>query len=252
MPSPAAVVVAHPDDEALWLSSILGYGGRVVFCFGDLFGRPEKSAARRKALAALPLPGVIELGMAESGAGSAVDWAHPRPTPTGIAIVDPAASARYEANYRRLVASLRSALAGLRTVWTHNPWGEYGHPEHVQVHRAVAALQAELGYTLWFSNYVGKASWTLARQLAGEPSWTERMILPPDLATVRRLKKVYRDCGAWTWTRGHRWPVRETLYGVAPPGDRRPQRALSGETLLDVAGLRWWSLPWRSARKRLR
>lgn len=33
-----AVVVAHPDDEALWLSASLAQADRVVFCFGDQFG----------------------------------------------------------------------------------------------------------------------------------------------------------------------------------------------------------------------
>lgn len=252
MQSPAVVVVAHPDDEALWLSSIVGSAGRVVFCFGDPFGRPKMAAARRKALAALPLPGVVELGIAESGARFSVDWEHPHPTPSGIAIIDPAAGARYEVNYARLVESLRTALAGFGSVGTHNPWGEYGHAEHIQVHRAVANLQAELGYTVWFSNYVGKASWPFAQQLAGEPCWSERMILPPDLAIAHRLKQVYCSQGAWTWTKAHRWPALETLYAVAPAADPRPRHALSGEMLLDVAGLRWWPPPWRLARRRLR
>lgn len=249
LPSPAAVVVAHPDDEALWLSSIVGSVDRVVFCFADPLGRPEKASARRRAVAALPLKGVSELGIAESGARLCVDWAHPRTTPTGIAITGADVSARYEANYPRLVESLRGALVGLRSVFTHNPWGEYGHPEHIQAHRAVAFLQGELGYTLWFSNYIGKASWTLARMLGGVPCWSERMTLAPDLRIARRLKGVYRRYGAWTWTVAHRWPARETLYAQPPPGDGALRHTLAGETLLDVAGLKWWSLPSRSARR---
>ena len=249
---PAAVVVAHPDDEALWLSSIVGSVDRVVFCFGEPFGKPEKAAARRRALAALPLPGVIDLAIPESGARSAADWAPPRATPTGIAIVDTATGARYDANYHRLIESLRDALAGCRSVFTHNPWGEYGHAEHVQVHRAVVALQAELRYMVWFSNYVGNASWPLARQLAGEPRWSERRVLRPDRVIARRLKRVYLGHRVWTWTRAHRWPARETLYAQPPDGDRTPRQPFAGERLVDVAGLRWWSAPWRPAARALR
>ena len=250
--SPAAVVVAHPDDEALWLSSVVGSADRVVFCFGDRFGKPKMAAARRQAVAALPLTGVVDLEIPESGAGFSVDWAHPQPTPAGIAIVDAMARARYEANHARLVETLRAALAGFRSVCTHNPWGEYGHAEHIQIHRAVAALQSELGYTVWFSNYVGDASLPLARQLGSEPSWSERLILPPDLAIARGLKEVYRRYGAWTWTRAHRWPAWETIYALPPANSRKPRHALSGEWLLDVAGLRWWPPPWRLARRCLR
>lgn len=246
-----AVVVAHPDDEALWLSSVLASAERIVFCFGDPFEKPQKSAARQKAVAALPLTGIVDLGLPESGAGFCVDWEHPQLTPAGIEIADAAASTRYEANYAKLVEALRRHLAGFGDVCTHNPWGEYGHAEHIQVHRAVAALQAELGYTIWFSNYVGAASWPLARQFCKQPCWTQRRILRPDLAMARRLMCVYRRHGAWTWTLAHRWPARETLYALPPPRNPEPQYPLSGEWVLDVAGLQWWPPPWRTARRRL-
>jgi LmbE family N-acetylglucosaminyl deacetylase len=248
---PAAVVVAHPDDEILWLSSVLAAAARVVFCFGDPFGKPEKAAARRRAVAALPLPRLLDLKLPESGGGFAVNWQAPEPTRFGIALTDPAAQARYEANFERLLAALRPALTGIAQVYTHNPWGEYGHAEHVQVYRAVAALQAELGYTIWFSNYVSARSWPLAVQSSAQPCWTERRSARPDLALARRLMRIYRQHGAWTWTRFHIWPAQEQLYAQPPAQDRTPRHALSGETLLDTAGLRWWPLPWRAAHRRL-
>jgi len=245
----SAVVVAHPDDEALWLSSVLGSAAQVVFCFGDLFERPKMSAARRRAVAALPLPGLIDLKLPESGGGLSVDWPHPRLTEAGIAIADDAAGERYAANFSALTGALRAALAGCTSVYTHNPWGEYGHAEHIQVHRAVAALQAELGYTIWFSNYVGKESWRLAQDFARRPCWTDRRAAVPDAALARRLRDVYRRSGAWTWTRWHRWPGEEILYAM-PPAE--PRNTLAGEWLLDVAGLRWWPPPWGRARRVLR
>jgi LmbE family N-acetylglucosaminyl deacetylase len=249
--APLAVVVAHPDDETLWLSSALAAAERLVFCFGDPFAKPRKAAARRHAVAALPFAGIIDLGLPESGARFAADWQHPRPTPAGIAVTDAAARARYEANFPQLVAALRPVLAGCRTVATHNPWGEYGHTEHIQVYRAVATLQGELGYTMWFPNYVGTASWALARQSGRQPCWSASRAVAPDLVLVREAMRVYRRCGAWTWTRWHRWPAQETLYAQPPPDDPAARHPLSGEWLLDVAGLRWWPPPWRMARRRL-
>jgi LmbE family N-acetylglucosaminyl deacetylase len=243
-----AVVVAHPDDECLWLSSVLGAADRTVFCFGDPFERPKLAAARRRAVTALPLTGLVDLGLPESGGGFAVDWTGPLLTETGIAITDGAARARYDANYLRLVDVLRPVLTGCTEVYTHNPWGEYGHAEHIQVYRAVAALQAELGFTIWFSNYVGPASWPLARRIAAQPCQAGQRTVQPDEALARKLRRVYRDHGAWTWTRWHRWPAEETLYAQPPGGALSP---LSGEYLLDVRGLRWWPPPWRRALKRL-
>jgi LmbE family N-acetylglucosaminyl deacetylase len=230
-----AVVVAHPDDEALWLSAVLSKADRVVFCYGDQFGGMRKSAARRRAVAALKLPGLVSLELVESGTRKLVDWPHARFTACGIEIADPAGRARYEANYAALLAALRPQLAGCTEVYTHNPWGEYGHPEHVQVYRAVAALQVELGFILWFSNYVSPLTWRLARQMG--PCWARREVLRPDTALARRLFWTYWRHSAWTWPLSHRWPDAETYY--AQPAGGAFMQSLTGEVLLDVSRLRW-------------
>ncbi len=230
-----AVVVAHPDDEALWLSAVLSKADRVVFCFGDQLDGGKKSAARARAVARLKLPGLVNLALVESGTRKLVDWASAAFCTTGIQIADAAGQARYDANYTALLAALTPVLAGCTDVYTHNPWGEYGHPEHVQVYRAVAALQAQLGFTLWFSNYVSPLTWRLARQMG--PCWARREVLRPDTALARRLFWTYWRHGAWTWPLSHRWPDAETYY--AQPAGGEVMQSLSGEVLLDVSRLRW-------------
>jgi len=244
----SAIVVAHPDDEALWLSSALAQAGSIVFCYGDPYLRPKLAAARRRAVAAFPLNGLTDLQIPESGAGFAVDWPLPALTAFGVAITEPAARQRYETNYPRLTAALRPILANCREVYTHNPWGEYGHAEHFQVYRAVAELQTELGFFLRFSNYVSARSWPLARQLASQTRWSDRAELPPDEKLARKLMQVYAKAGAWTWTRLHRWPAYETLYGCRHDA---AGSSLSGQSLLDTGRLRWWPPPLRDPRRRL-
>jgi len=247
-----AIVVAHPDDEALWLSGVLARADQLVFCFGEPFQRPQLAAARRRAVAALPLGGLVDLGIPESGAGFSVDWPLPRMTAFGVAINDPQARPRYEANFHKLVMALRPVLANCRDVYTHNPWGEYGHAEHLQVHRAVALLQAELGFTLWFSNYVAGKSFSLAKHLANRILWAERVELQPDEAFARRLMRVYVQAGAWTWTRLHRWPRIEIFYACRPGSTgTSTEQTLMGESLLDTGRLRWWPPPWRNPHRRL-
>lgn len=247
----AALVVAHPDDEALWLSSVLADVGRVILCFDEILDRPQRSHARRAAVAALPVAGVVSIGLPESGVKLAVDWADPRPTRFGVAIVEPAARARYEDNYARLVDALRPALAGVSRVYTHNPWGEYGHAEHIQVHRAVMELQGALGYSVWFSNYVGRRSWVLARALRTQVLWQERREVNPDRAAARALMRVYRRHRVWTWSLAHRWPRRETLYGIRAEALDPVSFPMAGEWLLDADRLRWWPPSWRSVHRRL-
>jgi hypothetical protein len=49
-----AVVVAHPDDEALWLSAVVASVERVVFGYGAAFDKPQRSEARRQAACSNP------------------------------------------------------------------------------------------------------------------------------------------------------------------------------------------------------
>lgn len=246
-----AIVVAHPDDEALWFSSVLSRAGRTIFCFGDVLGRPEKSSARRRAIARLPLHGVRSIGLPESGVKLAVDWSDPQPTRTGIAIREPGARRRYEANFESLTAALRTELAGVETVYTHNPWGEYGHAEHIQVFRAVSNLREALGYIIWVPNYVGRKSLPLARRLRSQIFWTAREHLPTDRKTAREIMRVYRRCGAWTWARGHRWPAMDTLYRLWTPNADDRRFPLSGEWLMDADRSRWWRLSLPCVHRRL-
>ena len=241
----AVLVAAHPDDEILWLSSALAGANLVVLCFGAAQGKPRMAAARARAVAALGLKALAYLALPESGTRKLVDWRNPALTPTGIAISSAEGQTRYDANFVALVARLRPLLAGADEVYTHNPWGEYGHPEHIQVYRAVAALQAELGFRLWFSNYAAPLTWPLAQTLGAAPLWAEKRAVAPDLPLARRLRGVYLRHGVWTWPRLHRWPTAETLY-AQPSGPREGWRTLRGETLLDATALRWWR-PARAA-----
>jgi LmbE family N-acetylglucosaminyl deacetylase len=245
-----AVVVAHPDDEALWLSSALAGAARVIFCFGAPYGKPEKARARRNAVAALALPGLADLAIPESGAGFSFDWCRPEWSDFGVVINVPRASARYRYNFGVLLAALKPLLSGVDAVYTHNPWGEYGHAEHVQVYRALTQLQRELGFVVWFSNYVGDQSWPMVSALLDTPLWFARRVAPSQSALARRLQWTYLRHGAWTWNWTHRWPSQQILYAQSPLPNGNEQ-TLRGEHLIDVGALRWWPLSRRPLRRSL-
>ena len=247
----SAVVVAHPDDEALWLSSVLASVQRIVFGFGAVFDRPASSTARRQAVAALPLNGIVNLEIPESGVAWKAYQMQPELTPLGIKISELSVRERYESNYARLRDGLRASLNGCSDVYTHNPWGEYGHPEHIQVYRAVTGLQEELGYTVWFSNYVSAKNLNFVRGLAEHLSWAQRAVVRPDVRLARALMGVYRHYGAWTYPLAHRWPADEVMYAQPPSSSAEPRHPFTAEWLLDVGRLRWWSPPWRDPKRHL-
>ena len=146
----SALVVAHPDDEILWFSSVVKNVGHIFFCFLEVEGDPECSQGRRHALRNLPLKQISALDIKEAGVFGLANWKSPKPTVAGLELRHTDGGLRredvYERNYYELCERLREVLKGYRNVITHNPWGEYGHEEHVQVYRAVKRVQAQLGF----------------------------------------------------------------------------------------------------------
>ncbi len=196
------VVVAHPDDEVLWFGSILAEVGCVIIAFRDYDAVPGLGARRAAALAEMPYRQLTCLGLPEAGSLRRAAWSDPHLSEFGLALdaapVDAAAEARYRSNFTALRACLALELPAGATVVTHNPWGEYGHEDHVQVHRAVDSLRRDLGLSLWTTNYVSARSAALAaRYAAGRETRILRQAI--DLDFARAVADIYRRHDCWTW-----------------------------------------------------
>lgn len=225
------LVFAHPDDEVLWASSVLAEAGKVILCYGDFPGKPVFSEQRRKALAQLPVPGLEALQIEEAAVAGTAAWPFPEEVDEGLAPrrlpfgLDAPLKQAYARNFTRLCQELETRLAGLSEVVTHNPWGEYGHEEHVQVFRAVQAVQARLGFRLWVTGYVGDRAMGLMQRkidLMGPP--TRPKPTDPDLS--ERLRRIYVESGCWTWPADYIWPEMEWFYPVKPIGEVSEQKSL--------------------------
>jgi LmbE family N-acetylglucosaminyl deacetylase len=213
----AVLVMAHPDDEILWASSVVELVDKVVICFEHLPSQPLLEERRRAALAELPLTSVRSLRLEEADGFDRADWPHPVETEHGLRVGSEERS--YQAASYRLREALRDVLSGCKIVITHNPWGEYGNENHVQVLRAVQSLQAELGYAIWVSCYVSRKTSAFMRTKLGELG-AMRAELPtrPDLAA--QVRDVYARHECWTWSYSYRWPPQERFYELLPPGTR--------------------------------
>jgi LmbE family N-acetylglucosaminyl deacetylase len=202
----ATLVVAHPDDEILWFSSIIDRVDHIVICYLDVYGDATMSDARRRVAREYPMKNVTFLGVTQARVYLGADWlGWPEATESGLAV---AASERtfadfdarrYEPNYHELVSLLRETLADVGTVVTHNPWGEYGHEEHVQINRAVMAVQSSIDFDVWYSNYCSDRSYglMLRETHCGFASEFETLATQPTL--VKEFETLYRNAGCWTW-----------------------------------------------------
>lgn len=214
------VIAAHPDDEVLWFSSVLDKADEIVICFLDIDASPEISAGRRRCAAGYPLGNLKWLEIGESGCYGLADWRHPAAVRWGIQIPDKGADARYRENYERLSELLEAILPGYSAVYTHNPWGEYGHEEHVQVHSAVknicGELPEEMRPEIWCPVYVSSRS--AALMLAnGHILKNPRVNFPTNANLASQLKNMYEKNGCWTWSADWQWPA-EDIFILAPAG----------------------------------
>ncbi len=210
--SGAVLVVAHPDDEVLWFSSLVERVEEVVICYLGRPARPICETGREKALREHPARAKItSLGLDEADVLYGADWKKPQTDRFGLKIPYKKENAiKYEENFHRLTAMLRDKIGVHQNVFTHNPWGEYGHEEHVQVYRAIKGLQAELGFDLWFSNCCSNKSFHLAaRYLDGFPS--RYVTLEADRALAGKIKEVYTRNLCWTWYDPWEWFEAESF-----------------------------------------
>jgi LmbE family N-acetylglucosaminyl deacetylase len=236
----SVIVAAHPDDELLWFASILAQVDQVILVYCDFWAQPDLGEARRRALAQYPRDAVTCLEIPESGAAGCADWARPELSGIGLAFgmeatrreatrlvrlplarlampVKLAATSvmrAYSENFDAIVAALRPRLSAGMNVFTHNPWGEYGHEEHVQLFRALDLLRGEMGFSLWMSNYCTERALPLAmRYFQAAPGPYVR--LPTDKAFAEKVADVYKRHGCWTWAENWAW-FEEECFMPAP------------------------------------
>jgi LmbE family N-acetylglucosaminyl deacetylase len=215
------LIVAHPDDEILWFSSILDKVEEVLFCFINSDTNPEWNRGRRQSISQLPVKKVSSLDLQESGVLNGADWTKPVITEYGLKITRLGISEeKYKENFYKIREILKNILVNYRNVFTHNPWGEYGNEEHVQVYSAVKGLLKEMDFNIWFSNYCGNKSYPLMlRYISGANS--NYVTLKIDKSLTERIKGIYERHGCWTWYREWEWFNEEAFMNDNSLKDNR-------------------------------
>jgi hypothetical protein len=250
-PPGCAIVMAHPDDEVLWASSVLAAAGPVILCYGDFPGRAAFSKGRRAAVAALPLAQASTLDVTEATMFNHAAWPKPEESAEGLMPrrlplnLHGAVLAANNANFVTLCQMLEARLDGVQDVVTHNPWGEYGHEDHVQVFRAVEHVGRRLGYRIWVTGYVSdKAVLLMQRHLHRLGAPTRAM--PTDKAMGDRLRQIYIDNGCWTWPADYVWPETEWFFALLGHDADTPVREPAWVQPVHVNMIRFdWTDPGR-------
>jgi LmbE family N-acetylglucosaminyl deacetylase len=243
----AILVVAHPDDEILWFSSVVSKVSRVIVVFSDDPQVPGLGRHREELFAAYPIETVELLGLTESCSFNHAGWPSTRRSPYGLELRAPLGIRdAYRRNYERLVVLLDDALANASVVLTHSPWGDYGHEDHVQVYAAVAATQRKHGFQIWYPGYVSDRSWTLMQEAVVGFSQSH-ITMNTDRSLAHNLVALYREHNCWTWYDDYEWPVQETFFLDAGSAATNTSLPLGGNFPVNVLRV---ALPRPTTRRR--
>ena len=208
----SVLVVAHPDDEILWFSSLVKKVDCIIFCFLGEIENHEFGELRKKVILEYPLKNIVSLELTSLGVRRPQSFIAPKFDQYGIKLIGNDATLslhdkKYQSNYGELFVKLPALLGKYKNVITHNPWGEYGHEEHVQVSQALQEIQKRLGYDLWYSTYCS----TLTSSFPGQMiRGNEYITLPTEEKTAREITDLYVKHKCWTWDQAWAWPTHET------------------------------------------
>ena len=227
----AVMVVAHPDDEILWFSSILHQCKSVLVCFGPSATSKESwDGGRAVLMETYPLTKVRFLKLRQSDAFEAANWNKPQEADSGLQLRRRRTSSLYESNADQLLRILEVELKHESLVFTHNPWGEYGNEEHVQVFRVITKLKEKLGFDLYVTSYVSNKSAKLMSRyehsLEGNP-----LVREINKILAHRIKNLYLENKCWTWLADYEWPEYESFYRVIQPNRRTGLRTTASSPL---------------------
>lgn len=211
-----AVIVAHPDDEVLWFSSVLANAAKIIICYGDYAGDSSRGANRRRAIAQLPLQTVEFLDLPEGGFHMTADWNRPAVCDHGLVLKSASDRSRYAENFNKLLGKLTPLLSDVDLVFTHNPWGEYGHEDHVQLFHAVnLILRRRPDSKLAVPGYSSPKSALLkSRYVRGVGRG--RMQMPTNAGLAHSVMQIYKANQCWTWTPDWKVPEFDTFLMTTP------------------------------------
>lgn len=208
--SKSLIIVAHPDDEILWFSSILESVSKVIICFLECLSKPRWKEGRQRSINQYPIKKVSCLGVVESEMFQCANWNDPIKTDYGLEITKEGVSdSLYRNNYHLLKELIRKSINGYRDIFTHSPWGEYGNEEHVQIYRIVKELQREFKFDIWFPAVCSNKSFKLMSEHI-ESFRSEYIVLKTNKMMADDIKSLYEKNDCWTWYEKWKWFEKDT------------------------------------------
>ena len=209
----SVLVVAHPDDEAIFSSSLLDSVRLVIICFSEVLGDTKLSQGRITAACSPYLTKLVYLGIPQSATNDF--FLHPKVNGLCDDLTRFSISNDYENNNKLLYSKIIKYLCKGDVVFTHNPWGEYGHLEHIQVFNVISDIICNSNFSLrgFVNGYVGYKAFYDMRSKSQLIS-NKALKLPSNRKIYALAEAHYRLHNCWTWSHNYSLPDYEYFYEI--------------------------------------
>ena len=177
------LLIAHPDDEILFLWPFLPRTAHIICVVTDENNPQRLWCAKRKEALQI-VASIIDASVEFMGANSEF---YRLPT--------------RDETLKSLAVQVVERLQDYPIVATHNPWGEYGHLDHILCHQIARAS----GLPILTTDIAESVNWLPIR------AWNEfsdplleNMVDPEnhmDREFFNECKSIYTRLGCWTWSR---------------------------------------------------
>ena len=196
----SVLIMAHPDDEIIFASSIIQHVSKIIVCFGPVQESHSLTSGREKIISQYPFQNITFLNIPQSRFehvnAEPIRFHQPRMNSYGI--TGGCSPKDYEMNFAKLYDLFFDICQDYSTVFSHNPWGEYGNHEHIQIFRILSGLQKRFNFNLFVSGYVTARTMQMA-EMSEEYISSNFLMLKTNLNIYHEIKDLYMRNDCWTW-----------------------------------------------------
>jgi len=204
------IIVAHPDDEIIFFSSILRQASKVIICFSETLDKTVNNG-RLKLLNKIPFKNFLFLKIKEPNIFNTTNWSFDKKR---YGLKKPNKNIK---KYKKYCVQLEYKLSNILkfgdTVYTHNPWGEYGHEEHILVFKTIIKLSKKLNLKIFVNGYVSNKSFNLMKL---KQHWLSKEFkfknIDQDL--TKKISQIYKSNFCWTFNDDYKWPKKDIFYKI--------------------------------------
>ncbi len=212
------LIFAHPDDEIIFGSSLVDSSDLIIICFSKTPDKIDINSGRNLFKKNPYKQNFVFLNIDESASldyflinNKDVDL-----NSNGfLYIKNHPQKEIYDSNSNLIFYKLKKLILPGDIIFTHNPWGEYGHIEHIQVFNCIMKLKKNINFKfeVFVDAYFGRRTYGFMRKTLHflEP---KPIKFKTNKLVYEKANEIYKKYNCWTWDVNYNLPRFEYFYKV--------------------------------------